>query len=92
MPRPWVQTLGSIDFTAPAVLYEAPCRFRGEPHPGRVLEGLTLAQAVHMALASDPELHPYISLACDQLGEVLDFDHIRGLHGHPDFARARAAP
>lgn len=86
--RPWIHSIGLIDFEAPAMLREGPYRAGGGFVEGRTINDLTLAQAVHMAMAADAALRPHISIITRDFPAPLSFDDIRALHGHPDFPPA----
>lgn len=82
--RAWVAGVGRVNFQEPSTLW-----ILGRPGsdlsgPWRS-EGLTLAQAIQEALASEPDLHPLIRVTTPSFSEPLDFEHLRALHGHLDY-------
>lgn len=81
----WVATCGPIDFDEPAKLW-----FEGEPagaEPSHSwhAEGLTLAEAIREALTCELGRRDALRVKSPSFAEPLDFDHVRALHGHPDY-------
>ena len=80
--KSWISTYGHIDFDEPATLWVLDTAWRSGPWHS---EELSLSEAVREALATDPDLHPSLRVTSRSFREPLDFEHIRALHGHPDY-------
>lgn len=81
---------GRVDFEQPASLWiDAPPGPAGSAWRS---DGLTLAEAIREALATEPRLHPAIRITAAAFPAPLDFEHVRALHGHPDYPRKRVGP